>query len=477
MKVTPFLLVLDTLAIIWIYVMMGFSKNLTTTTSSNRDNDIPVPVRGNKLPRQEKKDSKKRHNKKDHQKDVVGIGGKDDKKDDNDDKHDDDNNSEDNNNIGSKKAGKRVQTYFPLSSNYEKTTVIQKSRKQEDTESIPTIPMKPVVPVTSHQAANHEEIKEAPSDENIPTTTTTVQEEAPIDEEKSPEIAQGPDVTPVDENDVQVDQEVLVNEGAVPTSDEELENWKNNVCTSIEDSICHEVFVVKNRKATFCSAAKVASTTTKTYFYNIADGSITIPSYSRYGVHEADWRRFHSFDEEAQKYILHSPEWTHIFFWRGVVSRFVSGFLDKVVHDCKNHENVVKRSLAIHHYVQYGFSCEKHNDLEAFISFMETVPSHEGHFHAQSSLCSIGKYPFTDFIQVDKNLSENLKLLSTKLGVKHPSEDERSSSHSTKAQERMVQLFKEKPYLVQRVLDMFKVDCENIPHACDVDDLMAAISP
>ena len=157
------------------------------------------------------------------------------------------------------------------------------------------------------------------------------------------------------------------------------------------------------------------------------------------------------------------------------MERFVSGYLDKVVHDCEAHDSIMPENLAIQYYAQYGFSCKEHKDLEAFISFMETVPTFEGHFHAQSPLCSLGKYPVTDSIKVDETLSDSLKALSEKLGVKHPMEDNKTFKHSTRAKAKIVTLFKDKPYLIQRVLNIFKVDCENIPGACNIDVIMTEL--
>ena len=250
-------------------------------------------------------------------------------------------------------------------------------------------------------------------------------------------------------------------------------DWEDHVCDTVEDSICHEAFVVADMKVTFCSAAKVASTTTKTYFYKLSK-DLVIPDDAQFGVHEANWIRLHMVDNEARRHILKADDWTHVFFWKRVLERFISGYLDKVVHDCETHTRIGPH-LAIHHYIQYGFSCEQHTDLEAFVSFMETVPSFEGHFHAQASLCSLGRYPVSEMVCADETLSDSLKGLSASLGVEHPLEEKKSSTHSTKAKEKMVALFKDKPFLIQRILDMFKEDCEIIPGACNVDELMTGI--
>jgi hypothetical protein len=239
--------------------------------------------------------------------------------------------------------------------------------------------------------------------------------------------------------------------------------------------VCHHVHVVQNRNVTFCSAAKVASTTTKTYFYKISN-NLVIPEGARYGAHDANWTRFAMLDKGERKHVLTSPNWTHVFFWKDVLSRFISGYLDKVVNDCKLHKPL-KPHLAIHHYVQFGFSCEKHKELESFVAFLENIPSDgwEGHFTAQAPLCNVNKFPFTDMINADETLSNSLVMLSEKLGVEHPREEGKTSSHRTGAADKMVAMFKDNPDLIQRILAMFKVDCDSIPGACDVDKLMAAI--
>ena len=143
--------------------------------------------------------------------------------------------------------------------------------------------------------------------------------------------------------------------------------------------VCHHVFVVKSKKITFCSAAKVASTTTKDYFFRISDDKIVIPPDAKYGVQEANFTRLGELDVDYQRDIVLSDRWNHVIFIRNVVERFISGFLDKVIHDCKVG---LTKNVAISHYVQFGFSCEKHTKLEPFISFMEDlgVGKMEGHF-------------------------------------------------------------------------------------------------
>ncbi len=255
-----------------------------------------------------------------------------------------------------------------------------------------------------------------------------------------------------------------------------LEQWKNSVCDfTAPDSICHEVFVVEDINVTFCSAAKVASTTIKTYFFKITNSSIVIPENAKYGVHEANWTRFHMLNKDTRVKVLTSPDWTNVFFYKNVLERFISGYLDKVVKECKKFNTTNAKRLAIGHYVQYGFSCEKHNDLEEFVSFMETVPQFEGHFHSQTPLCGVGRYPFTHIIQVNDTLTNSLEDLSVELGVEHPVEDKRSRGHSTGARDKLIGLLKDKLYLIPRILDLFKEDCKAIPNSCFVDDIIEAV--
>lgn len=258
-------------------------------------------------------------------------------------------------------------------------------------------------------------------------------------------------------------------------SDEDLAEWKANVCGSMEDNICRQVVVVPKRHATFCSAAVEASATMKQYFFDIADGSVVIPKDAKFGVHEANWKRFGDIGADGREFIFRKPqEWTHVLTWNNVVERFVSGYLTKVVRDCKNNKNTIKAHLTMSHYSKFGFSCEKHTELEAFIDFMEQVKekNFEAYFKPQTKLCGIGKFPFTDIFRVDQNLTSNLEALSSKLGVTHP---EVKTYHTTISKNKMADLFKGKPQLVNKILQMFKEDCAKIPQACDVEDLMTVV--
>jgi len=207
-------------------------------------------------------------------------------------------------------------------------------------------------------------------------------------------------------------------------------------------------------------------------FFKIADGEFVVPDDAKYGVHNANWTRVAFVDPDSRISLLTSSEWTHVFFIKHVVERFVSGYLDKVVGDCAK---TYSPTFAISHYHQYGFSCDKHQDLEAFVSFMETISNMEGHFSPQTPLCNVQKFPYTDIIYADETMSVRLRDLSSKLGVKHPTEDEVTSKHSTGAKKNMAALFKGKKELIGRILKMFEEDCHIFPEACDVEELMRAI--
>lgn len=254
--------------------------------------------------------------------------------------------------------------------------------------------------------------------------------------------------------------------------------------------VCDHVFVIRSKKVTFCSAAKVASTTTRMYFYKLANGSdrLVIPPNAKYGVLEANWTRLSQVDTDLRLAILLSSEWRRVFFVRHVLERFVSGYLDKVVHDCGRKHQEDPRNLAIGYYYQYGFSCENHTDLEAFVSFMETVPSMESHFRSQTNHCwpnNINHHsggagssntiqsPYTDIILVNETLSTRLEELSVELGVQHPSEErDKTSSHSTFASEKIRHLFQGKSGLVRRILNLFEEDCKMFPQLCHVESYL-----
>jgi hypothetical protein len=237
------------------------------------------------------------------------------------------------------------------------------------------------------------------------------------------------------------------------------------------------MFILSKKKVTWCQPAKVASTSTKKYFYDIADGEVEFPEGALYGIQETNFQHLRELPIGTQKWVKKTEEYVQVFFARNVVERFISGFLDKVIIECNKPK--WDESYVYNWYINkgYGFSCEKHQDLEAFISFMETVPRMEGHFHAQAPLCMLKTYPYTDIIFVDDYFNENLRALSKRLGVSHPTGDEKQTrKHSTGAKTKMANMFEGKEYLLDRILKLFDQDCRLIPNACDVDELRSAIA-
>ena len=107
-----------------------------------------------------------------------------------------------------------------------------------------------------------------------------------------------------------------------------------------------------------------------TYFSKISN-EVFIPKQAS-SVYEANWRKLHMLEQRQRKYILRSSKYTHIFFWKNVVERFVSGYFDEVVDSCQRIQILIKPVMTIHYYSKYGFSCEKHSSLEGFISYGES---------------------------------------------------------------------------------------------------------
>jgi hypothetical protein len=229
--------------------------------------------------------------------------------------------------------------------------------------------------------------------------------------------------------------------------------------------------VLTKRKLSFCSSAKVASTTSRSYFMNISGGEVVVPENAQFGVHNANFIELRALDLKAQQWVLTSPEWTRVLIVRNVVERFVSGFLDKVIKDCEKGENI---HHAVNYYNQYGFSCDKHQDAEAFISLLESVPRMEGHFGPQASICLIGKFPYTDVIYADENLDENLSRLSERLGIDHP-HVEKGQNHSTGAKSKFLEIFKGRAHLVLRLLKLYDEDCRVLPKACEIGELLSSL--
>lgn len=279
---------------------------------------------------------------------------------------------------------------------------------------------------------------------------------------------------------------------------------------------CVGLIVVQNINTTFCSAAKVASTSIRSFFMEAAGGSVVAPPDAKYPVHQANWTKLTHVSTEMQnalvtmmtdETVIHNnststntsssrdlvlqvskesllvrqrqqpkQQWTQVFFIRPVVERFVSGYLDKIVNDCsrKVDDSVLYRSR----FVPLGFSCEKHTDLEEFIHFMQQNLYVDGHFAPQTFCCVPQHHPYSDVIVVDEDLNKKLEELSTKiLGIGHrvgpPPESARA--HKTGSKSKIVTLFKGRGDLLQKVLDMYKDDCLYMPSVCNVTDLMRQI--
>jgi hypothetical protein len=269
------------------------------------------------------------------------------------------------------------------------------------------------------------------------------------------------------------------NKPLTPKVDNEL--WSENMCTLERWSpLCTSVIVLERQNVTFCSAAKVASTAIRSYFFNIADGDVAIPPDAKYPIHQASWTFLKDVSQDLRKQLVTGnysnsalpPQWTQVIFMKHVVQRFVSGFLDKVVSDCSKPYDP---SYAIYFYEQFGFSCEKHQNFEEFITFMESVPKMETHFAPQSFLCQYGQYPFTHLIFVDQKLNQKLANLSGHLGVNYHSPDHNTASHKTGSERKMARIFKGRKDLLQRVLNIFEQDCKLIPKLCEVEALVADI--
>ncbi|KAL3908649.1 MAG: hypothetical protein SGILL_008405 [Bacillariaceae sp.] len=242
-------------------------------------------------------------------------------------------------------------------------------------------------------------------------------------------------------------------------------NW-NHVCACM--------IVLERKRVSFCSAAKVASTAIRDYFLHVAEGDVKVDETMQYPIHQAPWPYLHMIRPELRKRLVSSlqDEWTSVFFMKHVIDRFVSGYLDKVVHDCKTPD---REGLAIHYYDQYGFSCNNHTHFESFVGFMETVPHMETHFGPQTTFCEFGRYPYTHLIFADEGLTGKLRNLSFAIGANFTPPSKKTANHKTGSKMKAVELFRGRKDLLRRVLDMFEVDCRAVPNACDVSELLRQI--
>lgn len=258
---------------------------------------------------------------------------------------------------------------------------------------------------------------------------------------------------------------------------------------------CHALIVVQSINATFCTAAKVASTSIRSYFMSASGGSVVAPKGSKYPSHQANWTRLNNVSPEMQHRLTsmnttkqlgtasissknhqwqQQQEWVQVFFVRNVVERFLSGYLDKIVNDCSR---IVGESVMYHKLEPHGFSCEKHTDLEAFIYFLEKNIHHvDGHFKPQTFFCEPHNHTYTDVIVVNEELNQKLKGLSAKLGIHYVAPNEKvTRAHKTGSGSKIVDLFTGRKDLLLKVLDMYKEDCLYMPSLCNVTDLMSQI--
>lgn len=195
---------------------------------------------------------------------------------------------------------------------------------------------------------------------------------------------------------------------------------------------------------------------------------------SAYPIHQASWTFLRDVSAETRKFLVTgaSSEWTQVVFMKNAVQRFVSGYLDKVVMECKLPHN----KAHVHHYYEpFGFSCVRHKNFEEFIAFMESVPQMEGHFAPQTFVCQYQKYPFTHLIYVDQDLNNHLRNLSKHLGVTFKPPPQHAASHKTGSETKMIELFKGRKDLLQRVLNIFEQDCRILPELCNVTELLRSI--
>jgi len=259
-----------------------------------------------------------------------------------------------------------------------------------------------------------------------------------------------------------------------PTSQRTLWSDDRPLCQNNYSPICVSTIVLEKHHVTFCSAAKVASTAIKSYFFQISDGTVEVKSDSKYPMHQASWTYLKDLPTNELKTLVignynTSAEWTQVVFLKNVVRRFVSGYLDKVLRECSLPES---DDYVFHAYEEFGFSCEKYsNNFEEFITFMESVPKMEGHFAPQTFVCEYEKYPYTHLIYADDEMNNRLGDLSHLLNVTY-NPPKKASAHKTGSEKKMVELFKGRKDLLQRVLDIFEEDCKLLPKLCDVSDLL-----
>lgn len=72
---------------------------------------------------------------------------------------------------------------------------------------------------------------------------------------------------------------------------------------------------------------------------------------------------------------------------------------------------------------------------------------------------------------MDDHFDAKLRGLSERLGVDYHDGDAKTRKHSTGANKKMVDIFRGKKGLIDRILNLFHEDCRLLPKACHVDDL------
>lgn len=109
-------------------------------------------------------------------------------------------------------------------------------------------------------------------------------------------------------------------------------------CKRTHGYLCVAMIVVQNLNTTFCSAAKVGSTSIRSYFMHAAGGSVVAPIGAKYPPHQANWTQLYHLSTLMQNKLVlmddrngsstREQQWTQAFFVRNVVDRLVvSGYL------------------------------------------------------------------------------------------------------------------------------------------------------
>ena len=262
----------------------------------------------------------------------------------------------------------------------------------------------------------------------------------------------------------------------------ELSTPAHVLCTEGNyNPLCTAVIVLTRQRVTFCSAAKIASTTIRSFFLKVADGDVAVPAKAMYPVHQANWTFLQQVPITLREQLSGpwpATNWMQVNFVRNVIVRFVSGYLDKIVHDCGRDYNGTVPQLVKQHYTRlHGFSCAEHSGFREFVGFVERLGQDklEGHFLEQTSVCDL-RYPFTDLVLVaEGELDTSLSRLGSRLGFSGTVPSIRN--HRTGSNSKLADMFRGRNKdLLYRLLRLFEKDCKLLPALCDVDDLIRAIS-